>query len=84
MLQSVDMFVKHFAILSAAIPLVLTALYIWFNIKTGDCYFINPILQCISQKTFKSNIKRSLVGNKIVDHSDVVGAAATTTFSYST
>ena len=35
-----------------------------------------------------SNIRRSLVGNKIVDHSDVVGAspvgAAPTTSSFST
>ena len=35
-----------------------------------------------------SNIRRSLVGNKIVDHSDVVGAspvgAAPTTYSFST
>ena len=35
-----------------------------------------------------SNISRTLVGNKIVDHSDVVGAspvgAAPTTFSFST
>ena len=35
-----------------------------------------------------SNIRRTLVGNKIVDHSDVVGAssvgAAPTTFSFST
>ena len=30
-----------------------------------------------------SNISRTLVGNKIVDHSDVVGAAPTT-FSFST
>ena len=31
-----------------------------------------------------SNIKRTLVGNKIVDHSDVVGAAPSTTSSFST
>ena len=35
-----------------------------------------------------SNIRRTLVGNKIVDHSDVVGAspigAAPTTYSFST
>ena len=35
-----------------------------------------------------SNIRRTLVGNNIVDHSDVVGAppvgAAPTTFSFST
>ena len=35
-----------------------------------------------------TNISRTLVGNKIVDHSDVVGAspvgAAPTTFSFST
>ena len=30
-----------------------------------------------------SNIRRTLVGNKIVDHSDVVGAAPTTS-SFST
>ena len=31
-----------------------------------------------------TNISRTLVGNKIVDHSDVVGAAPTTTSSFST
>ena len=43
-----------------------------------------------SNKTYRkvSNIRRTLVGNKIVDHSDVVGAspvgAAPTTSSFST
>ena len=41
---------------------------------------------CIYRKT--SNISRTLVGNKIVDHSDIVGAspdgAAPTTSSFST
>ena len=44
------------------------------------------ILYGIYRKT--SNIRRNLVGNKIVDHSDVVGAspvgAAPTTSSFST
>ena len=41
-----------------------------------------------SRKRQTSNISRTLVGNKIVDHIDVVGAspvgAAPTTFSFST
>ena len=47
------------------------------------------LLECIESVYHKtSNIRRTLVGNKIVDHSDVVGAspvgAAPTTSSFST
>ena len=48
------------------------------------------ILDMSSKSTYRqvSNIRRTLVGNKIVDHSDVVGAApvgaAPTTSSFST
>ena len=44
----------------------------------------------IQKKTYRQvfNIRQTLIGNKIVDHSDVVGAspvgAAPTTFSFST
>ena len=51
-------------------------------------------LSCVGSRIFAtnyrktSNIRRTLVGNKIVDHSDVVGAspvgAAPTTSSFST
>ena len=47
-----------------------------------------PLLQSNSYYRKVSNISRTLVGNKIVDHSDVVGAspvgAAPTTSSFST
>ena len=61
----------------------------WFELKS-NVYRV-PVLNyfpwCrIYRKT--SNTFRTLVGNKIVDHSDVVGAspvgAAPTTFSFST
>ena len=46
------------------------------------------ILEHLSRYRQVSNISRTLVGNKIVDHSDVVGAspvgAAPTTSSFST
>ena len=42
----------------------------------------------VSKKQYRktSNIRRTLIGNKIVDHSDVVGASALlqTTSSFST
>ena len=48
---------------------------------TFSCFFIYLYRQA-------SNIRRILIGNKIVDHSDVVGAspvgAASTTSSFST
>ena len=50
--------------------------------------FINAV--CQNKLTYRktSTISRTLVGNKIVDNSDVVGAspvgAASTTFSFST
>ena len=49
--------------------------------------FLSPILLCWSFCQ-TSNISGTLVGNKIVDHSNVVGASpvctASTTFSFST
>ena len=49
-------------------------------------YFFKNITYVSYRKS--SNIRRTLVGNKIVDHSDVVGAspvgAAPTTSSFST
>ena len=51
-----------------------------------DVYVIKRHVEYIYRKT--SNIRRSLVGNKILDNSDVVGAspvgAAPTTSSFST
>ena len=53
----------------------------WFYSKCNYSYFVDSYRQV-------SNIRRTLVGNKIVDHSDVVGAspvgAAPTTSSFST
>ena len=40
-------------------------------------------MECYSEYRQVSNISGTLVGNEIVDHSDVVGAAPTTT-SFST
>ena len=52
------------------------------------CYVIGTGIICISSYRQVSNIRRTLVGNEIVDHSDVVGAssvgAAQTTSSFST
>ena len=45
------------------------------------CFLLRFVLLWLYHQT--SNISRSLVGNKIVDHSDVVGAAPTTS-SFST
>ena len=53
-------------------------------------YLVPVFLYWCSQVTYRkvSNIRRTLVGNNIVDHSDVVGAspvgAAPTTSSFST
>ena len=56
-----------------------------YNRNPHEMYFSN-YKQCMYRKT--SNISRTLVGNKIVDNSDVVGAspigAAPTTSSFST
>ena len=64
---------------------------IWYNLASYNIYIYIYLLH--SSNTFDeyrqvSNIERTLVGNKIVDHSDVVGAlpvgAAPTTSSFST
>ena len=66
---------------------------LWVNIKSGNRLVPDstkplhePMFPKIYRKT--SNISRTLVGNKIVDNSDVVGAspvgAAPTTSSFST
>ena len=58
----------------------------FFNYVQRYFYFTDNL----SKSTYRqvSNIRRNLVGNKIVDHSDVVGAspvgAAPTTSSFST
>ena len=66
--------------------------HVWF-LSTFQIYIYIALLRMsgISQyKTYRqvSNISRTLEGNKIVDHSDVVGAspvgAAPTTSSFST
>ena len=53
-----------------------------------DLYTMRYCMCCIEEYRKTSNIRRTLVGNKIVDHSDVVGAspvgAAPTTSSFST
>ena len=59
-----------------------------------SCIQLNWVLFCIDMHQYEhnyrqvSNIRRTLVGNQIVDHSDVVGAspvgAAPTTSSFST
>ena len=50
-------------------------------------FFASRVFKCFSYRK-TSNISRTLVGNKIVDNSDVVGAspvgAAPTTSSFST
>ena len=57
--------------------------------KTSDFHY-NPSLKCDPNNMYRktSNISGTLAGNKIVDHSDVVGAspvgAASTTSSFST
>ena len=51
-------------------------------------YYMLPFDTCFTMYRKTSNIRRALVGNKIVDHSYVVGAspvgAAPTTSSFST
>ena len=54
--------------------------------QTSKCVFV--VSYVVLYYRIKFNIRRTLVGNKVVDHSDVVGAspvgAAPTTFSFST
>ena len=55
----------------------------------GEIYIlINGDITALGMYRLVSNIRHTLVGNKIVDHSDVVGAspvgAAPTTTSFST
>ena len=63
-------------------------LFCW--VKTMKLYTNNPSKRFLYLLIYRkvSNIRRTLVGNKIVDHSDVVGAspvgAAPTTSSFST
>ena len=60
---------------------------IWFQIYIAIVHFRIPYIIIWIYRQL-SNIRRTLVGNKIVDHSDVVGAspvgAAPTTSSFST
>ena len=60
--------------------------FIWF--LCGSDNSTTPSFQCWLSYRQVSNIRRTLVGNKIVDHPDVVGAspvgAAPTTSSFST
>ena len=73
-------------------PFYRESLYLdrWFYIETGLCMiFIMPIkYRTLKNYRKTSNISRTLVGNKIIDHSDVVGAspvgAALTTSSFLT
>ena len=59
----------------------------WFNMLTSQSFNHFSVLK-INTYRKTSNISRTLVGNEIVDHSDVVGAspvgAAPTTSSFST
>ena len=68
-----------------------------YNVCLHDCWWSGPVLYLCLGKVLAtvrrcyrktSNIRRTLVDNKIVDHSDVVGAspvgAAPTTSSFST
>ena len=54
----------------------------------NQCLIISHWLDCMSYYRQAYNISRTVAGNKIVDHSDVVGAspvgAAPTTSSFST
>ena len=73
---------------------IRTSNALWFNkviwsygtVYATASHIVTNILEFDYRKT--SNIRRILVGNKIVDHSDVVGAshvgAAPTTSSFST
>ena len=60
------------------------------SIGSGDALAFEPASNHNLNKCYRqvSNISRTLIGNKIVDHSDVAGAspvgAAPTTFSFST
>ena len=59
-----------------------------FEMPTAKYLPFHPGLSVLRSYRQVSNIRRTLVGNKIVDHSDVVGAspvgAAPTTSSFST
>ena len=59
-----------------------------FKVKHIVCMIVNALGRPFMKIPYKSNISRTLVGNEIVDHSDVVGAspvgAAPTTSSFST
>ena len=61
-------------------------MYVYFFQEITMFNFFVEIIPFVYRKT--SNISRTLVGNQIVDHSDVVGAspvgAAPTTSSFST
>ena len=63
---------------------------ILYQVQMGRIITRSKILKANEEETYHqvSNIRRTLVGNKIVDHSDVVGAspvgAAPTTSSFST
>ena len=60
---------------------------VWIYTKGAGCRFLKTKTAIVDYRK-TSNIIRTLVGNKIVDHSDVVGAspvgAAPTTSSFST
>ena len=60
--------------------------YLTFEVRQMISYYIQVLFECDYCQT--SNISRTLVGNKIVDQSDVVGAVPTgdapTTSSFAT
>ena len=70
----------------------VTATTTWWDHQHTTAHFLHLWQYIVNKfiKTYRkvSNIRRTLVGNKIVDHSDVVGAspvgAAPTTSSFST
>ena len=59
---------------------------VWYQVEGSVNYLALHLREHVYRKV--SNIRRTVVGNKIVDHSDVVGAspvgAAPTTSSFST
>ena len=81
----VEFYFSVFRIKKAALAQAMA----WY--RTGDYPWPEPVLTnygLLAKYRKVSNIRRTLVGNKIVDHSDVVGAspvgAAPTTSSFST
>ena len=64
-----------------------TLVFTWYSWKQRWFYYTDiprtPFLELPSYRK-TSNISRTLVGNKIVDNSDVVVGAAPTTYSFST